>query len=125
MNGFGLRLLIMVPTDVRRTRASFTHKRSRPELRPRARPPQVPVLANWSFDAALTSIRSGRGFLLRAPYAVKASQRAPLATKNFLRSVNTLERCQVELRINGSDHGKDSDSEQQAEKHNFCSLVTE
>jgi len=29
------------------------------------------------------------------------------------------------LRINGSDHGKDSDSEQQAEKHNLCSLVTE
>jgi hypothetical protein len=27
------------------------------------------------------------------------------------------------LRINGSDHGKDSDSEQQAEKHNLCSLV--
>ena len=29
------------------------------------------------------------------------------------------------LRINGSDHGKDSESEQQAEKHNLCSLVTE
>jgi hypothetical protein len=29
------------------------------------------------------------------------------------------------LRINGSDHGKDSDSEQQAEKHNLCGLVTE
>jgi hypothetical protein len=29
------------------------------------------------------------------------------------------------LRINGSDHAKDSDSEQQAEKHNLCSLVTE
>ena len=29
------------------------------------------------------------------------------------------------LRINGSDHGKDSDSKQQAEKHNLCSLVTE
>ena len=29
------------------------------------------------------------------------------------------------LRINGSDHGKDSDSEQQTEKHNLCSLVTE
>jgi hypothetical protein len=28
------------------------------------------------------------------------------------------------LRINGSDHGKDSDSEQ-AEKHNLCGLVTE
>jgi hypothetical protein len=29
------------------------------------------------------------------------------------------------LRINGSDHGKHSDSEQQAEKHNLCSSVTE
>jgi hypothetical protein len=29
------------------------------------------------------------------------------------------------LRINGSDHGKDSDSEQQAEKHNLRSSVTE
>jgi hypothetical protein len=29
------------------------------------------------------------------------------------------------LRLNGSDHGKDSESEQQAEKHNLCSLVTE
>ena len=29
------------------------------------------------------------------------------------------------LRINGGNHGKDSDSEQQAEKHNLCSLVTE
>ena len=31
----------------------------------------------------------------------------------------------AQLRINGSNHGKDSDSEQQAEKHNLCSLVTE
>ena len=29
------------------------------------------------------------------------------------------------LRINGSDHGKDSDSEHQTEKHNLRSLVTE
>jgi hypothetical protein len=29
------------------------------------------------------------------------------------------------LRLNGSNHGKDSDSEKQAEKHNLCSLVTE
>jgi len=29
------------------------------------------------------------------------------------------------LRINGSDHGKDSDSKQQAEKHNLRTLVTE
>jgi hypothetical protein len=50
---------------------------------------------------------------------VQRRQRAQRAT-NRRRSEG-----RMTLRINGSDHGKDSDSEQQTKKHNLCSLVIE
>jgi hypothetical protein len=52
--------------------------------------------------------------------ATATSIRDPKSNRRFL----PLNQA-AQSRINGSNHGKHSDSEQQAEKHNLCSLVTE